>query len=251
MEGVRTPAQEVSMVPHRPVRLAALAVFAAVALAVLSAAAHAGALSTSAAAASPTQILVQWSWWEDPAYPTGHPEWVGYDLYRRATGTCGDWVRLNPDVIARVPGQVQDLSFLDSTPATATAYQYQVRLVDVSRVQLFLLAPACYSPCSPPAFAMCPDLSAPLIEGTVTDWGWAVLVQGCQGSCWGGFYISNPAADALRPYAGTGQAVRVWGPSGCGSIEGCGMGLDHFELTACISTPARRTTWGALKSHYR
>jgi hypothetical protein len=239
------------MVSHLAVRFAACALLAAVALAVPATPAGAGALSTYASAASPTQILVRWSWWEDANQPTGHPEWVGYDLVRRAVATCGAWTRLNPDVIARVPGQSQELSFLDTSPTSATAYEYRVRLVDSNRDELFLLSPACGSPCSPPSFAMCPDLSAPLIEGTVEDWGWAVFVIGCASGCWGGFYISNPEANLLRPYAGTGQVVRIYGQSGCGTVEGCGMSLDHFELGGCDATPARRATWGTLKSRYR
>lgn len=229
----------------------ALALVALAALAACRTAALAGALSTGAQAASPSQILVSWSWWEDPSYPTGHPEWVGYDVYRQATATCGAWVRLNPDVIARVPGQDQSCSWLDTTPASATAYAYQVRLVDANRDAVILLAPACLSPCSPPAYATCPDASAPLVTGTVTDWGWAVQVIGCAGGCWGAFYVQNPDADALRPYAGGGQAVSLWGTATCGTTEGCALRLDHFALATCGSTPVRRDTWGTLKSRYR
>ena len=235
------------------IRLALVALFIVAVCLAQPSALRAGGLSTDAAAVSPTQIRVHWLWWENPDYPTGHPEWVGYDLYRHATGaSCGGAdERLNAGIIARVPGQDQDVSFLDTTPVPGTAYTYRVSLVDVNRQPLYFPSPACESPCSPPAWAMCPAYSAPMTEGTVEDWGWAVLIRGCAGGCFGSFYISNPAADALRPYAGTGQAVRVYGLAGCGSVEGCAMSLDHWELGGCAATPARGSSWGALKSHYR
>ena len=241
------------MRPSRALRLALAALgMLATALAHVSAA-QAGGVTTDATPISATQIQVHWHWWENPGYPTGHPEWVGYDLYRTASGPggCAPQERLNPEILARVPGGDQDVSFLDTTPVPGTPYLYSVHLVDANRQPVYFTYPACESPCSPPAWAMCPDLFAPLTEGTVTDWGWAVLISGCAGGCYGSFYISNPAANALRPYAGTGQPVRVWGDGGCGAVEGCGMSLDHWELGGCVVTPTRRTSWGALKSHYR
>jgi hypothetical protein len=217
----------------------------------LAGASIAGSLSTMASAASPTTIRVAWSWWEDPANPTGHPEWVGYDVWRRASAACGEWVRVNPDIVARTPGVTQDASYLDATAAPATTYEYRVRLVDASRTPLMFPPPDCLWPCNPPAFAMCPDYSAPLVVGTVSEWGWAVLVTGCSSGCWGAFYVENPAADALRPLAGTGLAVAIYGGTQCGTVEGCALTLDHFESAGCGPTPARRASWGALKSHYR
>ncbi len=236
-----------------PFPMSLLATVLAAAIAALAPAfARAGALDVGASAASSTSIRLSWSWWEDPSYPTGHPEWVGYDLYRRASAGCGEWVRLNPDLIARVPGQTQSCSWLDTTPTPATAWTYQVRLVDANRDAVLLPPPACTSsPCSPPGYAACPDASAPLVVGAVTDWGWAVQVTGCADGCWGAFYVANPAADALRPYAGSGQAVALYGTAQCGTVEGCALQLDHFELAACGSTPVRRSTWGTLKSRYR
>jgi hypothetical protein len=228
-----------------------LALVACVSFGIAIVPARAGSLYTGAAAASPSSILVSWTWVEYPEYPTGQPQWVGFDVWRRAAATCGAWERVNPAMIARTPGVTQSESFLDTTPVPATTYEYRVRLVDANRDFVYFAAPDCMWPCNPPAYAMCPDLASPVIEGTVSEWGWAVLVSGCTNGCWGTAYVENPLADELRPYVGTGQSLRVFGHAACGTMEGCAMQVDHFELGDCGSTPARRSSWGALKSHYR
>lgn len=217
---------------------------------VLAAPAHAGWLSVSATAASPTQIAVAWGYAEDPAFPV-HAEWAGFDLYRRSAADCGPWVRLTADPIPRLAGQSQQGTLLDTPPAGATQYQYDLWMVDAQRVRMYPAFPACEPPCPPPAFASCPGLSAPAILGTVDDWGWAVLLTSCAGSCPGQCYVENPVAEQLRPYAGTGQVVRAYGALTCGTVEGCALHLDHFELARCLVTPVRRATWGRLKSLYR
>ncbi len=212
---------------------------------------HAGWLSTSAAAVSPSSILVSWGWWEDPAYPTGHPEWVGYDVYRRPLAACGPWVRVTTESVPRTFGQSQQASYLDVTPASVTTYEYRVHLVDASRNDVIFGPPECMWPCNPPAYAMCPALSAPILVGHVIDWGWGVHIESCGSECPAAGFVDNPFADALRPYAGTGQAVAIYGTTACGMTEGCAIQLDHFALADCGVTPAQRRTWGALKSIYR
>jgi hypothetical protein len=213
--------------------------------------AQAGQVSTWCQAESPTSIRVNWTWYEDPSHPTARPEWVGYDLYRTPTSVCGDAVRINAEIVPRVVGQTHDFTFLDTTPASATAYLYRVQLVDANRNVLALLDPDCSWPCSAPAYSECPALSAPFMEGTVSDWGWAAYVQGCQG-CWGGFYVEGSIGQQLRQYANTGQVVRLWGQPYCGTVEGCAMQVDHYELAGlCGSTPTQAHTWGQLKTRYR
>jgi hypothetical protein len=215
-------------------------------------AARGGVLSVSAGSASPTQVLVQWTFTETPGYPAGRPEWVGYDVWRRSVADCGDWVLLNPDVIPRVVGLTHSGSFLDTPPVTSATWRYDVRTVDASRVRVPMGLPDCEPPCPPPAYAACPDLSAPMVVGSVTgDMGWAVMLSPCPSGCWGTFYVPEPAATALRVYFNTGQTLVVFGTPYCGTVEGCGLALDRFQPGACGATPVRRTSWGRLKSVYR
>jgi hypothetical protein len=218
----------------------------------LAVAARAGQVSTWCAAEGAAAIRVNWTWYEDPGNPTARPDWVGYDVYRTPTSVCGDAMRINPDIIPRVVGQTHDFTLLDTTPAAATAYVYRVQLVDVDRNPLVLIHPDCEWPCSAPAYSEVPALSAPYVEGTVSaDWGWTVVVSQCDG-CWGSFYVDGAASQQLRPYLNTGRIVRLWGQPGCGSTEGCGMQVDHFELLgSCTPVPARTRTWGDLKTRYR
>jgi hypothetical protein len=221
---------------------------------------RADVLTTSAVGVSDHGILVSWTYEVYAPNPVDWPIWVGYDVYRSAAAQprpCEKDVRVNPDIIPRIPFVTQDASFLDLTATPGMMYTYVVRLVDASRRRLPLPPADCVPfPCNPPAFASCPDLSAPIVVGTVTDWSWvgAVQIQGCEEGCWGNFYLENPAADALRPYAGTSQVVSVWG-HGLGytwvSDFDQRLQLDHFELSACGPTPTRRATWGALKTIYR
>ncbi|HEX4936563.1 MAG TPA: hypothetical protein VFV33_25455, partial [Gemmatimonadaceae bacterium] len=82
-----------------PARLRFLATLV-IGLAAVPAAAHAyGDLTATANAISATEIEIVWQWYEsDPPDPTGHPEWVGYDLYRRNPAECSPWVRLNAEI---------------------------------------------------------------------------------------------------------------------------------------------------------
>ena len=77
-----------------PARLRFLAALV-IGLAVVPAVARAhGDLTATANAISATEIEIVWQWYEfDPPDPAGHPEWVGYDLYRRNPAECSPWVR--------------------------------------------------------------------------------------------------------------------------------------------------------------
>lgn len=216
-----------------------------------AASARAGQASITATAASPTTIRLDFGWWEDASDPTGHPEWVAFDLHRRASATCGAWTRINPDPFPRTPGVSQSLTFVDATPVPATMYEYAVHLVDASRNDVLFGPPECGSPCAPPAFGCCPEFSAPLVVGTVIDWGWAVFIQPCANGCWPAGYVNGPLDASLRPYIGTGQVVAIYGSTTCGTMEGCSIVPEHFTFTDCGPTPSRRATWGKLKTIYR
>lgn len=215
----------------------------------------AGDLNATANANAAGEISIDWSWTEyDPAqFPVvGRPDWVGYDLLRREPGACSPWVRLNDEIMPRVPGASHSGTFVDAPPATGVTYEYRLVMVNAAHEPIVLVWPeGCEPPCSPHAWESVPKLAAPVTIGTVTDWGWAVLVEACPGSCWSSFYVPEPGASLLRPYAGTGQAFRIHGDEGCGSVEGCGIALDRFEPADCGITPAARSGWGRLKIRYR
>jgi hypothetical protein len=133
-------------------------------------------------------------------------------------------------------------------PPPGKMYEYRVVFVDASRQQVTI--PDCFD-CQRFGYATFPAFSAPMVEGTLQDLGWAFYITNCPNTCFGPFYISGPVMDSLRPYVGTGQALRFWGTAGCGTLEGCSLQVESFELAACGPTPARRSSWGQVKTLYR
>ena len=112
-------------------------------IAALSGASRAGGLNAYATCADGSHISFNWSWYEDPGSPTGHSEWVGYDVLRRSLTDCGPFVRVNATPYPRTPGASEAFTFTEVPPATGTTYNYEVILVDASRQQLFLDPVAC------------------------------------------------------------------------------------------------------------
>jgi hypothetical protein len=198
--------------------------------------------------ADPDSAWVIWTTYE-PFGPDQHPNWVGYDIYRRRSTPCGDpFVRVNDQIIPRNVGMTHTHYFGDLLPATATLFEYWVRPVDADRQQYFVGGGFCI-PCN--TFQICPQSSAPITIGTIDDWGWAVFVNPCPGSCYPGAYVSDQAiADALRPYAGSNTVFRFYGTLGCGTIEGCALNVESYGPTTCV-VPAASRSWGSLKTLYR
>lgn len=222
----------------------------------LAASAHAMAALYVNAHCTPTSALhVQWTFTEDAQNPVAHPEWTGYDLLRRVEGSCTPYQRVNAAPFVRTPGQTQTFDYEEPAPATGTMFQYRVILVDANRQEIYLESYVC--DCNRVAWASCPDLSAPVVEGTITTLGGGgaipLMIQPCPGSCGTTFFIWDPAkAAALQPYAGTGQAFRFFGVPGCNSFEGCSISPDHWDPTVCDpSLPTTRSTWGRVRAIYR
>jgi len=178
--------------------------------------------------------------------PTPAPEWTGYDIYRRSLDDCDTWVRLNDQPFARQAGDGDyQYSYVDA-PSSGHAYQYQVRLVDVNRQEVSVAPCDCHLN----AFVT-PELTTPISQGRLIDWGWAAGIEPCLGSCLAYAYIS-PVPSELVPYVGTATTLRFYGTMGCGSVEGCALELDHFNVSACdVVVPTRRTSWGQVKTIYR
>src|SRR5437867_2535350 len=142
----------------------------------------------------------------------------------------------------------QSYTYVDVPPAQETTYEYRVILVDANRQQLD--PGGLCGICASEAWVSCPENSAPLTHGTLYDEGWALFVIPCAGSCYPSLYFP-PRVD-LRRYAGTDTTVRFYGRASCGSVEGCVMLIDHYEITPCdVSTPTRSSSWGHLKVIYR
>jgi hypothetical protein len=228
-------------------RRAALALLA---LALTPVRAPAGTFTTSATTESPTTVRIAWTWTDDPLAPIANPEWAGYDVFRRTTHGCETPIRLNITILPRTSGPSQSASWLDAPPLHAASYRYEVHPVTASRTAVSLSP--CAAPCGPPAYAMAPALSSYVVNGLVRDLGSAVSVSECDTGCLDAVVVDDPAAQALRPYAGTDQLVQVWGTTDCDTPEGCVLALDHFVLSGtCGVTAARQATWGSLKSRYR
>lgn len=213
--------------------------------------ARAAYISAEATCVDGDSTSFRWTFHDDPQYPTGHPEWVGYDVLRRTVFGCGPFVRVNDEPIPRDFSGTHSRTFTEAAPANGEMFQYQLVKVDANR-QPVLLGPTCW-PCFANGWASCPEFSAPLTHGTLWDQGWAIFVDPCPSSCYQGFYFSgSPWDDELRALAGTGTAVRLYGSEACGTVEGCAMQVERYEIAPCIGpTPARTSSWGQVKIRYR
>jgi hypothetical protein len=203
-------------------------------------------ISAYAICSAPDSSYVIWTQIDPTADPYAYPDWVGFDIQRRAVPGCGEFETINADVIPRVIGTTT-YYFGGTPPSPGTLYEYIVRPVDLDR-QLVLI-PAFCQPCV--AYETCTPLTTPFTAGTLTDVGWAVFVMNpCP--CYPPAYVENPQADAIRPYAGTGATLRLFGQPGCGTVEGCALHLEHFEIVpSCEITAASARTWGQVKIRYR
>jgi hypothetical protein len=229
-----------------------LALACAVSLAMMAVAAtlaNAGSYDTSAITNPDGTISVQWAYAELAGYPSAHPEWVGYDVLRRAVGNCTTFQRVNDAIFPRVMGQDQSYAFVDTPAGGGIEYEYDVIMVDADRNQLFLGFPEC-DLCDGQAFAGVPALAAPITQGTVSNVGGLLRVQPCTAGCWTPFYIGS-APDPVLPYADGSTVLRFFGTSACNRFEGCALQVDHFEVVTCDAVPTVRTSWGRLKSIYR
>lgn len=213
--------------------------------------AGAGVQTSTATCTGAPQITFSWDWYEFDFYTTAHPEWVGYDVLRRPLNTCTPFERINAQSLPRVFGQAHSNVFVDTPPSQSETYEYRAVPVDVNRDPVVMLYPDCDPPCVKPTWASCPPASAPLVVGEITDWGWALAIGPCPGSCFFGFYFDGPIAQELRDQGRVGTIVKLFGTGWCCGVEGAAMNAVAWEPGNCVSTPARRTSWGELKTIYR
>jgi hypothetical protein len=203
-------------------------------------------LSAYSTCAPPDSMYVIWTTYDPSGSPGGNPEWVGYDVMRRALPGCGAYTRANAEIIPRVPGMTHTSYFGEVPPETGRMYEYRVIAVDASRQQLFF--PGFCSPCD--TYQACPPLSAPVAVGTLVDEQLWLRVIPCPGSCYPAPYFDGALADELRPYAGTTTAFQFFGSVACGGIEGCAMQVDNYNVASCVTSSAT-SSWGRLKTIYR
>src|SRR5262245_5210286 len=213
--------------------------------------ASAGWLGVSATCTDEANFTLRWTWYEsDP--PANVPPWVGYDVLRRSLTDCGPFVRVNDTPFPRTVGATHTNTFVEAAPSEETTFQYQVIYVDANRQPLSFGFPDREPGYYEVAWVSCPNLSAPVTEGTLNDLGWALEVVPCPRTCYESFYFDDPDMVAeLRPLAGTGRSVRLFGQPYCGTVEGCGIDVASYEVSDCITTPIRSATWGQLKLLYR
>ena len=194
----------------------------------------------------PDSSYVIWTTYDVNSDPYAYPDWAGYDVMRRTLPGCDPEVRVNEEIIPRQVGMTHTRYFGDAAPS-GTLYEYRVVPVNTDHQLVFIGGGFC-SPCN--AFVTCPPLSTPVTVGTLTDFGWALFINPC--ACYPGAYFEGPYANELRPYAGTNTAFRFFGSLGCGTVEGCSLGIDHWELApGCGIVPTAKRSWGSLKTIYR
>jgi len=229
----------------------AVAVLVSVPLVMIAHIARAGTLSTWATHPDAATITVHWNFYEDPMNPSGHPEWVGFDVLRRSTADCSYFTRLNDQPFPRVLDQPASGSYDDATAVPFTPYEYRIVLVDAARNPVTVGVSDC-EPCNQSVWASRIDAQAPATVGTLQDGGWAVFLTPCDHGCWPAVYIENPP-EGLRAYADGSTVVSLFGTISCGSVEGCSLALDQFVASAACDPPlpVRSTTWGGLKQLYR
>ena len=211
--------------------------------------ARGGTLTANASNPDASTIMVSWTFSEDPDHPSGHPEWVGFDIVRRPAESCEGDVRLNEQPFPRTLNESTSGSFTDPSPAQHKLFRYDVIPVDANRNPVDL-GGDCRA-CSGSAWASSPASSAPVI-GTLTDIGWTLTVTPCQSTCYPALYIEQCCSDQLRSLADGVTPVALYGATVCGSVEGCAITVDQFLVSTCsppLETRAR--TWGGLKQLYR
>jgi hypothetical protein len=202
---------------------------------------------------NPDSVTIAYSfgYWDDPNLPADHPEWVGFDVYRRTVADCGPTVRVNLVPFPREPGHSYSYTYTESPPAQRTLYEYWAVFVDADRNPVFFSSPPCY-PCASNAYGTSPPLSAVATKGTLEDWGWTLALVPCATTCYPRVYLGGCCMSDLQPYVGTPTVVGLFGSIACGTVEGCALNVDHFELSGCEGpTPVRSTSWGRLKLLYR
>src|SRR5262245_1531051 len=226
---------------HRS-RLIVIASF--VLLAALAPAAHAQQYVSAYAACSPTDSTYA-IWLAGDPDSTAYPNWVGYDVMRRVHPGCDDYVVANAQIIPRVQGY-ETFYFQELNPAPGQEVEYRIRPVDSSHQQVFI--PGFCAPCD--GYTACPALSVPITVGTLFQAGGFVFVSPCPGTCYPSAYLDPNTAAALAPYVGTSTSFNFYGQIGCGGVEGCGLQVDHWQQTTCV-TANKTASWGRLKTIYR
>jgi hypothetical protein len=216
--------------------------------------AAAGQLLSSSTSEDGTHITVRWTFNEWAGHEVGYPQWVGYDVLRRPALGCGAWVRVNPEIFPRTVGATHSHTWVDTPPQLDVGYEYRVSTVDANREVVILDYDFACQMCAYNSWASAPNLSAPLAVGKLVDRGWSLDVVPCVGSCSPAPYIEagGESFEALRAYAGTTTTLRFFGRVYCGTIEGCGMAVDHYDVAPCDApVQVRSTAWGSLKLIYR
>ena len=195
-----------------------------------------------------TNVDYTWNVYVYPESSLDHPEWVGYDVYRRETASCGPYVRLNEQPYPRRAG-THSYTIRDTPPSPEQSpYDYYVATVDAGRTPIYIPESEYWSH----TVVTCSNLTGPVAVGTIEDTGGSLYAYPCEGSCWPSGYV-HALSDDLLPYAGTGTVLRLFGrvAGALCAFEGCGLAVTRFELASCGVTPAVRTSWGRVKLIYR
>jgi hypothetical protein len=195
---------------------------------------------------------VAFTWYHSGGAYAGY-EWAGFDVWRRALDDCSHWERVTAQPYpinsgTPIPDGYNTYQYQHTDhPPAGHSYEYRLRFVDANRNEV----PRGPCDCSISSYVSTPQFTTPIYHGRLRDHGWAAYVDPCVESCGPPGYIS-PIPEALVPYLDTDTALNIYGRAGCGSLEGCSISVDHFEVVVCDDiVPARRTSWGQVKTIYR
>jgi hypothetical protein len=176
--------------------------------------------------------------------PGGHPEVVGFDVYRSNNSACGTQTRLTDDPLPRASNQSFSFQVVDSNVIDGQLYGYHIVGVDAGRtttVSLYTLFPL--PGASDIVYAGC---NAPRGHGIVVDWGWTLAIDPCPDSCLPFMHLES-GMEELQPYIGL--PVQVYGSMGF-TIEGWGLDLESWSFLTC-TVAIEDTRWSNIKSLFR
>lgn len=174
----------------------------------------------------------------------GHPEIVGFDVYRSNSSLCGPSTRITEDPLPRTVDESFSHEIIDTDITEGELYRYHIVGVDAERtttMSLYTLFPLPGS--SDEVYAGC---NAPRSHGTVVDWGWTVAIEPCPDSCLPFSHLET-GMEELQPYLG--ETVLVYGPMGF-TIEGWGLALEDWAILPC-TVAVEDTPWSHVKSLFR
>lgn len=182
-------------------------------------------------------------------YGSGHPELVGFDLYRREADPCGAAIRLTDSPWPRELSSDFTHRLTDAAIVPGRMYEYRVIGVDAGREALsgfdawydFGSFFTTWAGCGSDAVA----------HGGVRREGGFAYVETCPDACLVPHFTPLESWPAeMEVYFGTGTPLILHADLLCGTVEGCWLRVRSFEVTPC-TVSVESTHWSQMKSLFR